>query len=89
MNEELTVINSPHNNVGRSKGEIDQVAGVVESSQSLHENEINNNQQASQRKRNTVHKWPLVRLRARLRALALIGGIGPSSNYFLINKHNA
>jgi hypothetical protein len=32
MNEELTAINSPHNNAGRSKGaitEIDQVAGVV------------------------------------------------------------
>ena len=39
MNEELTAINSPRNNAGRSKGEIDQVAGVVESSQSLHENE--------------------------------------------------
>jgi hypothetical protein len=48
MNEELTAINSPHNNAGRSKGaitEIDQVAGVESS---LHENEINNNQQASQ-----------------------------------------
>jgi len=51
MNEESTAINSSHNNAGRRKGaitEIDQVAGVVESSP--HENEINNNnnQQASQ-----------------------------------------
>jgi len=40
--------NSPHNKAGRRKGvvtEIDQVAGVVESS--LHENEINSNQQVS------------------------------------------
>ena len=44
--QQLTVLT---NNAGRRKGaitEIDQVAGVVESS--LHENEINNNQQASQ-----------------------------------------
>ena len=62
MNEELTAINSPHNNAGRSKGEIDQVAGVVESSQSLHENEINNNQHASQRKRNTGYVQGYVHL---------------------------
>jgi len=46
--EESTAINSPHNKAGRRKGvvtEIDQVAGVVESS--LHENEINSNQQVS------------------------------------------
>jgi hypothetical protein len=45
----------------RRKGaitEIYQVAGVVESS--LHENEINNNQQASQYREKEHNKWPLV-----------------------------
>jgi len=64
MNEELTAINSPHNNAGRRKGaitEIDQVAGVVESSQvcmrmkSTKTNRPHNN---AERKGNTINgRW--------------------------------
>jgi len=45
MNDELTGLTT-HNNAGRRKGAITEINQVVESS--LHGNEINSNQQASQ-----------------------------------------
>jgi len=80
MNEESTAINSPHNNAGRRVTEIDQVAGVVESS--LHENEINrpHNNAGRRKGNNTINETETVEKLANLVDHAVVHVCGTPSS---------